>query len=371
MQFEFPVLSEWLPFFRTDRPLAAALLCSLSAFIITAVIIPEIIKIADSYNIMVDRPNERKLHRHKVPTLGGLAMLIGFVIATLIWAWAMQTGVRYLIVALGIIGGIGVRDDFLPLSAPPKLVAQTAAAFVMMYFGDVRFVSLHGFLGVYQIPDLLSYSITLFTFIVITNAFNLIDGLNGLAGSVALIVFTFYGSWFYRHDSTLMLIVCFSLLGSTAGFLLFNYRARIFMGDTGSLLLGFLASTCTITFINENASRPANDMLAFSNPVAMASCILVYPLFDTLRVFIFRLAEGRSPFSADRNHLHHWLLRLGLSHLQSSALICVVSLAFLGMGFMSNKYLGDNVLVPIVVALAYLLSLWLQKAVLKKEGNKN
>ncbi len=324
-------------------------LCILSSFLISILLIPEIIKVAHAYNVLDTPDFERKIHRYKVPSFGGLAIFTGCIVSTLVWAISFHiNNIQYLLGALFVILIVGFRDDLIPLRASIKLLGQFIAATMIIYFGDIRFESLHGFLGITEVNLVLSYTITLFTIIVITNAFNLIDGINGLAGTVALIVFGFYGGWFYLHANYSMTIVCFSLIGAVTGFLMYNYNSQIFMGDTGSLLIGFLASATTIIFINEN-SLQNSSMFQFSNPITVASSVLVYPLFDTLRVFMIRISQKRSPFSADRNHIHHLFLNLGFSHLQATFSICVFNLLFLGLACYADGFLNDNLLVPILV----------------------
>ncbi len=335
--------------------------CLLSAFVTANLLIPEIIKITHNYDLH-DSPDEaRKIHQHRIPTFGGMAIFIGFSLSTLVWAISVQAHIQYLISSILVIVVVGMRDDFLPLSARYKLLGQFIASFFIMYFGEIRFSSLHGFLGIYELPIIWSYLITLFTIIVITNAFNLIDGINGLAGSIAILVFSTYGVWFYFHNNQIMTVVCFSLLGSVIGFLRYNFSNQIFMGDTGALLLGFLASATTIIFINENATKLPYQAFRFANPITIASCIMVYPLFDTLRVFVLRIIQKRSPFSPDRNHIHHLFLRIGFSHLQATGAICTINFIFIVLGIFSDAFANDNYMIPIIVSLAWILSLILAK----------
>ncbi len=338
--------------------------CLLSSFITANLLIPEIIKITHNYDLHDSPDGYRKVHVHRIPTFGGMAIFIGFALSTLVWAISVQAHIQYLISSILVIVVVGMRDDFLPLSVKYKLLGQFIASFFIMYFGEIRFVSLHGFLGIYDLPIIWSYAVSLFTIIVITNAFNLIDGINGLAGSLAVLVFSGYGVWFYFHNNQIMTVVCFSLIGAVLSFLRYNFKNQIFMGDTGALLLGFLASATTIIFINENALKVPYQTFSFSNPVTVASCVLVYPLFDTIRVFILRIIQKRSPFSPDRNHIHHLLLELGFSHSQATGVICTVNFVFIVLAIFSDNFASDNYMIPIIVGLAWILSLLLKKIVL-------
>jgi UDP-N-acetylmuramyl pentapeptide phosphotransferase/UDP-N-acetylglucosamine-1-phosphate transferase len=347
-------------------------LALIMSFIIGTLLIPQIIHIAQVRN-MYDTPDERKIHKVRIPRFGGIGIFFGtFITFLTLSLTSLTTGMQFLTGALLIIVIIGMRDDFLPLKAIWKLFGQIAAASLII-IGDFRFESLHGFLGVYDINEMLSFAVSLYTIIVITNSFNLIDGIDGLAGTVSVLFFSFFGIWFVYTESTVMSTLCFSAVGATMSFLRFNYTpSRIFMGDTGSLMLGFLASAVILEFIRHNASLPETSYAHFSNPVSIASVALVYPLFDTLRVFTLRVMNGRSPFSADKNHLHHLLLNVGFSHLKAVFVIILINIVMMILVIYFQKF-GDNFLVPFVVLSAATLALILQKKsekALKKMQNQ-
>lgn len=345
--------------------------CLISSFAITYFLTPEIIKIAH-VNEIHDQPDERKIHLHKVPRFGGFAIFFGFTISMLIWSFIENQlmNIQYFAAALTAIFMIGIRDDFMPLKPSIKLLVETFAAFLIMYMGDIRLTSLHGILGIHEINIYWSYLITLFMVIVVTNAFNLIDGIDGLAGTISLLIFSFYGIWFFLNHNYTTAIICFSLIGALIGFLIYNYRTRIFMGDGGSLILGFTAATLTISFINQNAVMKETNLLHFVSPIGLVACILIYPLFDTLRVFVIRLLEKRSPFSPDRNHLHHLLLETKLSHIQSTLVVSIINIAFVIFAILTDGT-NDNLFVLIVVFTAFLLSLLLKLIVSKANKARN
>jgi UDP-GlcNAc:undecaprenyl-phosphate/decaprenyl-phosphate GlcNAc-1-phosphate transferase len=345
-----------------------------TSFFISLLLIPQIIKIAHARNIH-DMPDERKLHTEKIPTFGGIGIFFGFIISALIWSFFFADGIKegtFLLGGLFVMIVVGMRDDFLPLSAFWKLIGQILAASIVM-LGGLHFQSLYGLFHIHEINDVLSYTITLYTIIVITNAFNLIDGIDGLAGSVGFLVFGLFGFWFFGVGEQLFTVACFSLVGATAAFLRFNYSpAKIFMGDTGSLLLGFVAAIATIKFLQTNAHLPTDSAWKINYPIALLSAVLVYPLFDTIRVFTMRLAMGRSPLSPDKNHIHHLLLRLGLSHLQSVAVIMSVNVSFIACFFWANQLpTDDNLLVLLLIAIAMILAQTLRWQVKRREKNSN
>lgn len=344
--------------------------CVLSSFLIAYFLTPEIIKVAHA-NEFHDQPDERKVHLLKVPRFGGFAIFFGAIISMLVWSFIENQlmNIQHLVAALTAVFMIGLRDDFMPLKPSIKLLVEAFATLLIIYLGNIRFTSLHGFLGIHEINLFWSYAITLLTVIIVTNAFNLIDGIDGLAGTVSLIVFAFYGTWFYLNHNYTNAIICFSIIGGLIGFLIFNYRTHIFMGDCGALFLGFTAAILTISFINQNAVIKETHFLHFMSPISLVSCVLVYPLFDTLRVAVIRILNRRSPFFPDRNHLHHLLIEAKLSHIQSTLMVSVANIFFIVFAIVTDGN-DDNLFVPIIVFTAFLLSLVL-KLIVNRLTNKN
>jgi UDP-GlcNAc:undecaprenyl-phosphate/decaprenyl-phosphate GlcNAc-1-phosphate transferase len=338
------------------------LLCTLVAFAISAVLTPEIIKIAHFHEIH-DHVDARKSHTHKVPRFGGVAIFFGFLIASLLVSTVFGLMInQYLIIALLMVVTVGFRDDFLPLRPRIKLAVEVLASLIIIYFGQIRIESLHGVFGVDALPIWVSYVLTIFTLIVVTNAVNLIDGIDGLAGTFSVLVFGGYGTWFCLTDDLATSLFCFGVVGAILGFLLFNYRTLIFMGDTGSLMLGFLAATMTILFLQDNAALATDHPLQMASPVFVACAMLAFPLVDTLRVFVMRVARGTSPFSPDKNHLHHLLIALGLPHYQATLILCGASASFVGLAMLCQG-MDDALGIGLGAALALLLAHYLKKRV--------
>jgi UDP-GlcNAc:undecaprenyl-phosphate/decaprenyl-phosphate GlcNAc-1-phosphate transferase len=289
------------------------ILCIAIAFSITYLSIPVIIFVAKSKKLY-DVPDARKIHDAPIPSLGGLGIFAGFVMASLtIISFAAAADFQYFFAAFFVIFFLGLKDDILDISPIKKFIGQVLAAFLIIYKGNIQIQSMHGFMGIDQLPAMFSLIFTYLTIIVIINSFNLIDGVDGLAGSLALMAATIFGAYFYMVDMLPYAILSFAIAGSLVAFLIFNFQpAKIFMGDTGSLLLGLINSILVIKFINV-ANLPDTPMPIQAGP-AMGFAILMIPLLDTLRVFGIRIANRRSPFSPDRNHIHHILLDRGLSH---------------------------------------------------------
>ena len=330
------------------------LLSAALAFLITFFAIPVIIQVAKDKKLF-DEPDERKVHKNVIPTLGGLGIFAGFIIALLMGVPKnMASELQYFAAAATVIFFLGIKDDILILSASKKFIGQLIAAGIIIKFGDIRIDNMHGFLGLHEIPYTASVIITIFTVIVITNSFNLIDGVDGLAGSLGVLTTLVFGVYFYFAGPATLpyAVMAFALAGGTIAFLIYNFSpAKIFMGDTGSLLLGLINSILVVKFINV-ASNPAANIHLDAAP-AIGFAILMIPLFDTLRVFGSRILDRRSPFSPDRTHIHHFLLDLGLNH-RMVTLTCVgVNMSFIAMAYFLRN-LGTTTLFGILLLSSFI-----------------
>ena len=305
--------------------------CALS-FLITLFSIPVIIEVAKDKKLY-DVPGERKVHKVVIPTLGGLGIFAGFILGTLMGVPLSDASVlQYFAAAIMIIFFMGIKDDILILTATKKFVGQLIAAGIIIKFGGIEINNFYGIFGVHALPPTAAFLITLFTIVVITNSFNLIDGVDGLAGSLGLLTSIIFGIYFYFSGQVLYSVMALSLAGSLVGFLIYNFSpAKIFMGDTGSLLIGLVNSILVIKFISV-ASDPTSVIPLASAP-ALGFAILVVPLFDTLRVVSVRIIHRRSPFWPDRNHIHHFLLDMGLSHKAIALTLPVTNLLLVGMAY--------------------------------------
>lgn len=322
------------------------------AFLITFFAIPVIIQIAKDKKLF-DEPDERKVHKNVIPTLGGLGIFAGFIIATLMGVPSGITSeLQYFAAAATVIFFLGVKDDILVLSASKKFIGQLIAAGIIIKFGGIQISNFHGFLGIYEIPHITGIIISLFTIIVITNSFNLIDGVDGLAGSLGLLTTLVFGTYFFYAGQLTFAVMAFALAGSIIAFLIYNFSpAKIFMGDTGSLLLGLINSILVIKFINI-AGNPASNFPIEAAP-AIGFAILMIPLFDTLRVFGLRILDRRSPFSPDRTHVHHFLLDLGLSHRMVTITCVLVNITFIAMAYFMRS-LGTTTVLGILLLSAFI-----------------
>ena len=322
------------------------------AFMITFFAIPIIIEVARRKKLF-DEPDERKVHKMVIPTLGGLGIFGGFILATLLGAPVGSSELQYFAAAAIVIFFLGIKDDILVLSAAKKFIGQLIAAGIIIKFGGVQISNMHGFFGINTIPHLASIVLTLFTIIVIINSFNLIDGVDGLAGSLGLLTAMLFGAYFYYAGQLLYAVMAFSLAGSLIGFLIYNFSpAKIFMGDTGSLLIGLINSIMVVKFINIADSSTVSFPLEAAPAIGIA--ILIVPLFDTLRVFALRIFKRRSPFSPDRNHVHHFLLDLGFSHTKITLLCVGTNIGFILLAFFLRSF-GTTVVISLLLAISCVL----------------
>lgn len=317
------------------------------SFLITFFAIPVIIQVAKNKKLF-DEPDERKVHKAVIPTLGGLGIFAGFIVATLMGVpMGITSELQYIAAASIVIFFLGMKDDILVLSASKKFIGQLIAAGILIKFAGVQITSMHGFLGIHEIPHYASIALSFFTIIVITNSFNLIDGIDGLAGSLGLLTTVLFGAYFYYIGHIEYAVIAFALSGSLVSFLIYNFSpAKIFMGDTGSLLLGLINSILVIKFINLSSSQAVALPLAAAPAIGIA--ILMIPLFDTLRVFGLRIVDGRSPFSPDRTHVHHFLLDIGFSHRRITILCVVLNSIFIGIA-VGLRNLGTTSVIGILL----------------------
>lgn len=320
-----------------------------TALIISAYAIPAIIKVANIRKLY-DKPGGRKTHKGYVPNLGGIAIFAGFAISFVCWTnFSESLYLQYLILGLIILHFLGVKDDIVALDPYKKLVGQILAAVVLVIPGKFRINDLHGIIGLHQLSVPVSIGLSIFAVIVLINSFNLIDGIDGLAGGISLMISMLFSYIFWKHGLFNILIASMALSGALVSFLFYNRQpARIFMGDAGSMCIGYLMAAFSFQFMYTNAGAP--NALFHQHGAALIAFFII-PLFDTLRVFTIRILNKKSPFVADSNHIHHKLLELGLSHGKASLILCSVNALFIGIAYLLND-LSPNVFLVIILALA-------------------
>jgi len=327
------------------------LLTASVAFIISFLAIPVVLQIAEQKRLY-DIPDERKVHTQAVASLGGVGIFGGFLLASLLSIQGyLNPEFQYFFAAALVIFFLGLKDDLVVLSASKKIVGQIIAASILIHLGGIRINSMHGLFGFDQLPEAFELALSYFTIIVVINSFNLIDGIDGLAGSLGILTMVVFGTYFFAIGFQAYALLAFALAGSLVAFLIFNHPpAKIFMGDSGSLMIGLINAIMVLKFINV-ASDPS-VAVPLASSVAIGVAILIIPLLDTLRVFAIRIFNGRSPFTPDRNHIHHLLLSRGLSH-AGVTLTCVsANIAFIVLAY-TCRSLGSTYLLLLMLSLAF------------------
>jgi len=327
------------------------LLTASVSFIISFLAIPVVLQIAEQKKLY-DVPDERKVHTHAVTSLGGVGIFGGFLLAALLSIQGyLNPEFQYFFAAALVIFFLGLKDDLVVLSASKKFVGQVVAASIIIHLGGIRLDSMHGLFGFEQLPDAFGLALTYLTIIVVINSFNLIDGIDGLATSLGILTMLIFGTYFFMVGLQAYALLAYSLGGSLVAFLIFNHHpAKIFMGDSGSLMIGLVNAILVIKFINV-ASDPAIT-IPIGSAAAIGFSILIVPLLDTLRVFAIRIFKGCSPFTPDRNHIHHLLLSRGLGH-AAITLICVsINIAFVVFAY-SFRGVGSTYLLLMMLALSF------------------
>lgn len=306
----------------------------ITSFVVTFMSIPSIVSVANAKHLF-DDPNGRSSHIHATPTLGGLAIFSAVMISMLVFFnFTSFPDMQYVMAGSIILFFIGIKDDIMDISPMAKLGGQIISSLIIIILGNIRFTSLHGFLDVTYIPYWPSVFLTLFIMIVIVNCFNLIDGIDGLASSIATVGATTFGVWFALVKDWEYVAISVALVGALLAFFYFNVwgkKNKIFMGDTGSLFLGLIMSVLVIRFNEANVYLDSPYKVAGAPAVSFG--ILIIPLFDTLRVFFTRTMNKRSPFSPDKGHVHHRLLKLGNSHIKATMILVVINLLFVAVVF--------------------------------------
>jgi len=303
----------------------------IGAFLLTYFTIPKIIAVVE-YKKLLDKPNQRSSHKKVTPTLGGIAFYFTLMFSLFFLKDYDNSSVVYNILpGLTILFIFGLKDDLVVLSPTAKLIAQVTATLFILANSSFHIDSLNGFLGIYELPQYASIIISSFIMIVIINAYNLIDGIDGLAAGIGIIISGINLIIYYFLEIDFYFYLSLIVIGTLSAFLRYNLSRynKIFMGDTGSLIIGFIISIFTIKLLTLNEQIVASNLpFLIENLPLVALGILIVPLFDTFRVFSIRLFNKKSPFSADRNHMHHILIDLGFSHIKSSIILAVFHLLF-------------------------------------------
>lgn len=339
-------------------------------FVFTWLSIPRIAEVVRKYKIF-RKPSERDLHWRFVPKLTGLSFYVALLVVA--FAFVPFVDVKRLILVLGagaIIVYVGIRDDIYQLQPIVKLVLQLVAIAFFTFGDDLVVRNLNGFLNIYELPFGVDYFLTFFIGVFMINAFNLCDGIDGLAAMLGVVMSVCYGSIFYIVGDYLFLSFCVILIGCLFAFLRFNlpHKNKVFMGDTGSLFLGFIFYLFTMYFVNNESVIllvfvPHKSLLALA-----ALCIFIVPILDSGSVFFSRVWHKKSPFKPDNNHIHHLVLHFTKNHVMASLLIVAGLTATLMLFSQLAFYLDHEV--TTIIFLIYLLICYIVLFFLRRKVRK-
>lgn len=333
----------------------------LVSFVIGLCFMPLVINIAKNRNFVV-KPNKRTSHEGVIPNIGGINIFISFLLTVFMFSYGIISELQFTIIGVFIILIVGFVDDLIDVKPLWKLIGELTSAFFLIVVSDVRLSNLHGFLGIYELSLLVSYALSFFVFIVIINSLNLIDGVDGLASGLGILYSIFFAAYFHLTGNIDLAITAYAMMGSLTVFFIYNVfggKHKIFMGDSGSLLLGYMISLYVFEFCKLNANQEVLSVYNMSAAPAVAVCVLSVPLFDTLRVMLTRIKKGVSPFHPDKNHIHHLLLKTGLKHRQVTFVLLCVSLFFIGLGLIGRNWsIGILVLDAFIIATILTYVLW-------------
>lgn len=313
------------------------------AFIVSLLIsilsIPSIVKVAELKHLF-DEPGDRTVHTKSTPTLGGLAIFSGLTVSSLFFSNMSEIPeLKFIIAGIIILFFVGIKDDILIIAPITKLTGQILVTFIIVFFTDLQITHLHGFFGITDIPQFIGIPLTIFIFLVVINGFNLIDGIDGLTASIGVVVACTLGIWFYLTEEYQYAILSASVAGALFGFLRYNVfskKNKIFMGDTGSLILGLIISVLIIKFNEKNIVHNF-DYAKYGAPV-ISIAVLIIPLYDTLRVMFIRFFQKKPLFKPDKQHIHHVFIQLGLSHKQAVLILIFINILFcIAAMYLHNK----------------------------------
>ena len=338
-------------------------LCLITSFLVAFASIPSIIRIANRLSLF-DEPNERKMHNNRIPLLGGIAIFAASLFSFTIWAAPyFESQHLFIIAALILIFFFGLRDDIAPLAPLKKLSGQVIASLIVILYCNIRLSGLHGLFGIHSLSWISSVVWTIFVMLFIINSFNLIDGIDGLSSGLGIISSFVFGILFYVYGDFLMSVLAFSLCGALLGFIPFNfYKAKIFMGDTGSMTTGFILALLSVHFMEFSREVSISSWFNYSSAPTLVLAAIIIPVVDMMRVFTIRIIRLRSPFSADRNHIHHRLLMLGLNPAQACLILYLINILFVIAAWVFRNENAVNVFYILIISafiLTQLPQLWL------------
>lgn len=326
----------------TSRPEIYLLGIFLANLITTFLLIPRIRNTTLKLGY-TDTPDARSSHQNTVPTFGGIAFYISLILTLFMLQKEYDNAIIItLLVSISILFFTGFKDDLRNSSPKAKLFGQLLAVSLLMLHSEFYISSLHGLFGIYEMPPIIGVPFSVFLFISIINAYNLIDGIDGLASMVGIVAAFSFGVLFYHLDLYFYTGICVALISMLFAYLRFNFstKKKIFMGDTGSLTIGFVLGILGMRLMTLDFETVSLIGIPRSGILLLVLTILIVPTFDVSRVIFIRLIKKMSISSPDRNHIHHILIDAGLTHKKASLLLGFVNIFLVGMMYFSIKLIG-------------------------------
>lgn len=319
-----------------------------TSFITANWLMPQAIRFAHRFQL-VDHPDFRKKHTNSTPILGGVSIFISVIFALILSSLYLYNYpnieldfkiVFGLCSAVSLMVFFGLKDDILAVSPLEKIVFQVITALFVIVSCGVRIDNFAGLFNIYELPIFLSYVFSVFVFVIVVNAFNLIDGIDGLSASIGLLCTIFFGVFFYLNELVSQSIFMFCYAGALSAFLIYNFKKQLFLGDNGSMGLGVVIAfgVFSIISISNGANLVEGSGYFFNNISVIVLALISYPLLDMIRVFCVRLINGNNPFSPDRNHLHHHLINLKFNHFESTSIVVLYTISITVIAFALNSY---------------------------------
>jgi UDP-N-acetylmuramyl pentapeptide phosphotransferase/UDP-N-acetylglucosamine-1-phosphate transferase len=323
----------------------------IASFIITYIIIPKVILVSYLKELTVP-VNSRSAHIIPTPSFGGVAFFTTLILmVSLIQSMLFRSEGNNLIAGLTVLFMVGLKDDLIISSPVVKIIGQLMAIAFIIFLPQLQITSLHGFLGIYEVHPILSIVMALVLMLAIINAYNLIDGIDGLAGIIGIIICSIYAILFVLSGQNFFFLICVTIVGILTAFLRYNLSSginKIFMGDSGSLIIGFLIGFLTLRYLTIDPFIILNYEFKAENRIVFILAILFIPTFDTTRIVFARLLKKKNPFIADRNHAHHILIDLGLSHVKASIILGFLNVLIVFLFLLLGRYYSSMVMVPVM-----------------------
>ncbi len=333
----------------------------IGAFVTTYILIPKVILVTNAKKLSTP-VNSRSAHIIPTPSFGGVAFFTTLILLiSLIQSMLSYFGGNNIIAGLTILFMVGLKDDLVISTAKVKLIGQLIAASFVIFLPQLQIVTFHGFLNIYEISPIFSIPLALILMLAIINAYNLIDGIDGLAGIIGIIICSIYAVIFFFTKRDFSFLICVAVIAILGAFLRYNLSSgtnKIFMGDSGSLIIGFLLGFLTLRFLTIDSFAILNYELKSENRLIFVVAILFIPIFDTTRIIISRLLKKQNPFTADRNHAHHILIDLGLSHVKASVLLGFLNIFIVLVFLLLGRYYS-SIIMTMVMGLLFLLFTYL------------